>query len=164
MRPHFSKWFLQCRAYFNAMSAPSPAPSTSSASVRRRRPATACTSCRDRRVSYMLQHCPYRSDNQWQIKCDHAHPACFQCTKRGRDCQYPGPTPTTVEFVTEPLSLATGLGTNNSASSQTWRSVIEQQVDLVKRSNIKANSQGSGVPFWTLAEVEEVHTIRLELA
>ena len=81
-----------------------------------------------------------------------------------RDCQYPDPTPTTVEFVTEPLTQASELRSNHHSSSQTWRSVIEQQVDLVKKANIKAKSPGTGVPFWTLAEAEEVGTLPLELA
>lgn len=68
-----------------------------------------------------------------------------------------------MEFVTESLSLATGLSTSPSPSSQTWKSVVEQQVDLVKKSNLKANSLGTGVPFWVLAEVAEVYILCLEL-
>ena len=37
-------------------------------------------------------------------------------------------------------------------------------MDLVKKANINAKSPGTGVPFWTIAEAEEVRTICLELA
>lgn len=139
------------------MSPHSSTASTSSEGVRRRRPATACISCRDRRVGYHLQTCVYLVvDLRWQVKCDHARPACFQCKKRGRDCRYPDPMPKSVEFVSEPLSSTSVLHRNDLSSSQTWSSVIEQQVDLVKKANIKAKSPGITVPFWTLAEAEEV--------
>ena len=67
-----------------------------------------------------------------------------------------------MKFVTEPLSLASAIASDPSPSSQTWKSVIDQQVDLVKKSNIKATSPGAGVPFWALAEVQEVHMSCLE--
>ena len=63
----------------------------------------------------------------------------------------------TVDFVTEPLSLATASVINPSSAPQTWSSVIKQQVDLIERSDLKKNTIGSSVPFWTLAETGEVH-------
>lgn len=84
--------------------------------------------------------------------------------KSRRDCQYPDPTPTSVEFVTEPLTDTSALRCNQPSSSHTWSSVIEQQVDLVKKANIKAKSPGTAVPFWTLAEAEEVYKVPLEVA
>ena len=146
------------------MSDHSPAVSISSKSVRRRRPVTAYINCRDRRVGDVLQSSAHCAKNRRQVKCDHARPACFQCTKRWRDCQYPDPIPKTVEFVIEPLTQASGLPSNNHFSSQTWSSVIEQQMNLVKKANIKAKIPGTGVPFWALAEAEGVHKVRLGLA
>ena len=84
--------------------------------------------------------------------------------KRGRDCQYPDPTPKKVEFVTEPPNPTSALPRNDPSSSQTWSSVIEQQVDLVKKANVKAKSPGTAVPFWTLAEAEEVYIVAFEVA
>ena len=112
----------------------------------------------------MPQSSAHCAKNREQIKCDHAQPACFQCTKRARDCQYPDSTPTTVGFVAEHFTQASGLRSNHHSSSQTWSSVIEQQIDLVKTANVKAKVPGTGMPFWTIAEAEEVRTLRLELA
>lgn len=67
----------------------------------------------------------------------------------------------------EPLSIARKCDPHQPCPSQSWSSVIEQQVDLVKKSNIKATTGGTGKPFWALAgdtdaesSLEEVHTLR----
>ncbi|KAL1969096.1 hypothetical protein VTN77DRAFT_350 [Rasamsonia byssochlamydoides] len=58
----------------------------------------------------------------------------------------------TIEFVTEPRSLLVGSDIGASLSSDSWKSVDEQQADLIKLSNAVTDRPATGVPFWTLAE------------
>lgn len=57
-----------------------------------------------------------------------------------------------LEFMTEPLAQVSGLRSDHHFSSDTWRSVIEQQVDLVQKANIEANSSGLGWPVGHLGK------------
>jgi hypothetical protein len=67
--------------------------------------------------------------------------------KGERNCKYLNNATPTIEFVAEPGRVVTGPNTSDPPSSDTWKSVIEHQVDLVKKSNTKTDRPGAGVPF-----------------
>jgi hypothetical protein len=54
--------------------------------------------------------------------------------------------------VNETLALPTGSGSSTPPLSDTWSSVIEHQVDIIK----KANGGENELPVWAVAEAEEV--------
>lgn len=62
-----------------------------------------------------------------------------------------------VEFVNENLIFSTVSGSDNPLSLDTWGSVINHQVDIIK----KANDGKNEVPVWAVAEAEEVPRTRL---
>lgn len=131
-----------------------PAPHISTAQstehARRRRQATACTTCRNRRVRQVL-HFIYPRLTVLQVKCDRARPACLRCTTGGRSCEYITAPTATIEFL-EPL--VQGPSTPPVTSSETWKSVIEQQVALVDQSKL-GRGLAKDIPFWALAESGE---------
>lgn len=90
------------------------------------------------------------------MKCDRIRPVCTQCTKSRKKCVYIDNEGGGVEFVDETPALASGPGMITPPLPDTWDSVIEHQVDIIKR----ANNGNNEVPVWAVAEAEEV---RLEL-
>lgn len=52
----------------------------------------------------------------------------------------------------ENLAFSTGSGSSTPPLSDTWGSVIEHQVDIIK----KANGGKNELPVWAVAEAEEV--------
>ncbi|RFU29504.1 hypothetical protein B7463_g6843, partial [Scytalidium lignicola] len=108
------------------MTAPGP-------EARRRRQATACTTCRDRRV-----------------KCDRVRPLCLRCERGGRRCEYISTPVPTIKFV-QPLGLEElGPNTQPTTSSKTWKSVIEQQGALIDQPQL-GEGTSQEIPFWILA-------------
>jgi hypothetical protein len=59
-----------------------------------------------------------------------------------------------VEFVDETPDLGTRPGMITPPLSDTWGSVIEHQVDIIK----KANRGSKEVPVWVVAEADEVRS------
>ncbi|KAE9363893.1 hypothetical protein N431DRAFT_550590 [Stipitochalara longipes BDJ] len=116
------------------MPASSPSTAASTDRIKRRRVTTACTICRDRR-----------------IKCDRTRPSCSQCKKGGKNCMYFDDEAGKVEFVDETPALALRPGMITPPLPDTWGSVIEHQVEIVK----KANNGNNEVPVWAVAEAEE---------
>jgi hypothetical protein len=86
------------------------------------------------------------------VKCDRARPVCTQCKQGEKKCQYVDQTKPKFEFVNEPRNTATGSDDGPTPSSGTWGSVIDNQVDLIK----KADHGKDRVPVWAVAEAEEV--------
>jgi len=76
---------------------------------------------------------------------------CGQCQKGNRPCKYSSE----FEFVA-PLPPVEAPA--NEASSDTWKAVVAQQSQLVKKSMSKLEWTGeeSRLPYWSLSENEEV--------
>jgi hypothetical protein len=97
------------------------------------------------------------TDASSQVKCDRIRPECTQCSKTRKKCTYVDEEVQKVEFVNENLIFSTGSGSDTLPSLDTWGSIINHQVDIIK----KANDGKNEVPVWAVAEAEEVPGIRL---
>ncbi|KAK0104857.1 hypothetical protein ONS95_005123 [Cadophora gregata] len=73
-----------------------------------RRQATACTSCRHRRV-----------------KCSRHHPSCLQCSKRKKLCEYIDLPSTQIQFITENIGPDDSSVPSASGPPETWKSLFE---------------------------------------
>jgi len=92
------------------------------------------------------------ANNLWQVKCDRNRPYCSHCKTSGKKCTYADDVADKVKFVDETPSLALRPGILTPPLSDTWSSVIEHQVEIIK----KANDGNDEVPVWAVAEAEEV--------
>jgi hypothetical protein len=90
------------------------------------------------------------------VKCDRIRPECTQCSKSRKKCTYVDEEVRKVEFVNENPIPSTGSGSDTPPLLDTWGSVIERQVEIIK----KANDGNNEVPVWAVAEAEEVSSTR----
>jgi hypothetical protein len=127
----------------------------SSDRLRRPRITTACITCRARRVPItkkLMSSITY-ADVPFQVKCNRARPKCAQCIKGHRTCEYTDDDAPKITFINEHRNLTGGrVRSSPPPSSDTWGSVVENQVNLLKKSDIRKD----GVPMWAVAEEKEV--------
>jgi hypothetical protein len=87
------------------------------------------------------------------VKCNRARPKCGQCIKGHRTCEYKDGDAPKITFINEHRNLTGGrVRSSPPPSSDTWGSVVENQVNLLKKSDIRKD----GVPMWAVAEEKEV--------
>lgn len=77
---------------------------------------------------------------------------CSQCNKGRKGCKYVDQDKPKFEFVNQHQKTLQTHEEEHASVSGTWDSVIDNQVDLVK----KAGDGKNDVPVWAVAEAQEV--------